>query len=151
MDKTSPVRHILILVDGTESSFRAADFAIDLAAVLAAKLTAMAVVETETLRQLLRINILSSEEMGDFERELQASSERQIAEVRERALRRHLVIDAVIIAGNSEEAVPREVAARQADLIALGGFQSSRSSRDLLARQRQQIVEHVACPVVVVK
>lgn len=151
MDKTNPVRHILVLVDGTEASFRAADFAIALACVLSAKLTAMAVVEIETLRQLLSAKILSNVEMGEFEKELQSSSDRQIAEVHERALRKHLVIDDVIVSGNSEEAVPREVAARQVDLIALGGFQSNRASRDLLTRQRQQIIDHAVCPVVVVK
>jgi nucleotide-binding universal stress UspA family protein len=151
MDKTNPVKHILVLVDGTEASFRAADFAIALAYALQAKLTAMAVVETETLRQLLNVKILSKVEMGEFEKELHSSSERQIAEVHERALRKKLVIDDVIVEGNSEEVVPREVATRQVDLIALGGFQSNRASRDLLTRQRQQIVDHTVCPVVVVK
>jgi len=51
----------------------------------------------------------------------------------------------------SEEVIPREVEQRKVDLIALGGFQSNRASRDLLTRQRQQIVDHAACPVVVVK
>lgn len=151
MDKTNPVQHILVLVDGTEASYRAADYAIALAGALGAKLTAMAVVETETLRQLLNVKILSNMEMGEFELELRASSKRQIAEVHERALRSKLVIEDVIVEGNSEEVVPREVAARGVDLIALGGFQSNRASRDLLTRQRQQIVDHAACPVVVVK
>lgn len=151
MDKTTPVQHILVLVDGTEAAFRAADFGIALACALGAKLTAMAVVETETLRQLLNVKILSDVEMGEFEKELRGSSERQIAEVHERALRRKLVIDDVIVEGNSEEVVPREVETRGVDLIALGGFQSNRASRDLLTRQRQQIVDHAACPVVVVK
>jgi nucleotide-binding universal stress UspA family protein len=47
--------------------------------------------------------------------------------------------------------VPKEVEARGVDMIALGGFHSSRVTRDLLARQRQQIVDHAACPVLVVK
>ena len=60
-----------------------------------------------------------------------------------------VVMDDVIVAGNSEEVVPREVEARRVDLIAVGGFQSNRATRDLLTRQRQQIVDHAACPVVV--
>lgn len=151
MDKTSPVTHILVLVDGTESSAHAADFAVALAYTVQARLTAMAVVETETLRQLLQVRILSDREMGEFELELRSSAERQLADVRERALKHRVVIDEVIAEGNSEELVPREVAARKVDLIALGGFQSSRATRDLLTRQRQQIVDHAACAVVVVK
>lgn len=151
MDKTNPVQHILVLIDGTEASFNAADFAIALACSLGAKLTAMAVVETETLRQLLNVNILSKVEMNEFESELHLSAERQLAEVRERSRCRKLVIEDVILEGNSEEVVPREVEARKVDLIALGGFQSNRASRNLLTRQRQQIIDHAVCPVVVIK
>jgi nucleotide-binding universal stress UspA family protein len=43
------------------------------------------------------------------------------------------------------------VEARGVHLIVVGGFRSSRTTRDLLARQRQQIVDHAACPVLVVK
>ena len=64
-----PIRHILVLVDGTEASYNAADAAIDLARSLGSKLTAMAVVDTDTLRQLLSVKILVDAEMGEFEKE----------------------------------------------------------------------------------
>ena len=151
MNNSSPVKHILVLVDGTEESSHAAVFAIGLAKMLRARLTAMAVVETETLRQLLHVQILTNHEMVEFKQDLRASAERQIADVRERAMRRRVAIEEVIAAGNSEELVPREVAKRNVDLIALGGFHSRRAARNLLSRQRQQIVDHATCPVVVVK
>jgi len=145
------IQHILVLVDGTESSYRAADAAIGLARDLGARLTAMAVVDTETLRQLLSVKILVDAEMGEFERELEESSRRQLAEVRERALDRKVLCDVVLLTGNSETIVPREVQERGVDLIAIGGFQSSKITRDLLARQRQQILDRARCPVLVVK
>lgn len=147
----SPVNHILVLVDGTDSSHNAADVAIELARSLGAKLTAMAVVDTDTLRQLLSVKILVDAEMGEFEKELEQSSRRQLAEVRERALDRKVVIEEVLLTGNSETVVPREVQQRGVDLIALGGFQSSKVTRDLMARQRQQIIDRAVCPVLVVK
>ncbi|MGB3086789.1 MAG: universal stress protein, partial [Phycisphaerae bacterium] len=70
----SPVNHILIVADGTEESFNAADRAIDLARALGARLTALAVVDTETLRQLLSARILVDAEMGEFEKELEESA-----------------------------------------------------------------------------
>ena len=145
------IRHILILVDGTEASYHAADAAIALARDLGAQLTAMAVVDTETLRQLLSAKILVDAEMGEFESELEESSRRQLAEVVDRAADRKVVADQVLLTGNTETIVPREVRDREVDLIALGGFQSSKISRDLLARQRQQIIDRAACPVMVVK
>jgi nucleotide-binding universal stress UspA family protein len=146
-----PVNHILVLVDGTEASFRAADRAIDLARALGAKLTALAVVDTETLRQLLNVKILVDAEMGEFEKELEQSARRQLAEVRERALNQKVVIDEVLVTGNVEAVVPKEVQDRGVDLIALGGFQSTKITRDLVARQHQQIIDRATCPVLVVK
>jgi len=145
------IRHILVLVDGTDTSYRAADAAIDLARDLGARLTAMAVVDTETLRQLLSVKILVDAEMGELEKELEESSRRQLAEVAGRAADRKVVAEEVLLTGNTETVVPREVQEREVDLIAVGGFQSSKISRDLLARQRQQIIDRARCPVLVVK
>ena len=146
-----PVNHILVLVDGTEASFRAADRAIDLARALGAKLTALTVVDTETLRQLLNVKILVDAEMGEFEKELEESARRQLAEVRERALDQKVVIEEVLITGSVETVVPKEVQEREVDLIALGGFPSTKVTRDLVARQRQMIIDRATCPVLVVK
>jgi nucleotide-binding universal stress UspA family protein len=151
MAKPAPINHILVLVDGTESSYNAADAGIELARSLGARLTAMAVVDTDTLRQLLNVRILVDAEMGEFEKELESSSQRQLEEVRERALDRKLVIEIVLLTGNSETIVPKEVEERRVDLICLGGFQSSKVARDLLARQRQQIIDRAKVPVLVVK
>ncbi len=151
MARPSPVTHVLVLVDGTESSFKAADCAIEMALALGARMTALAVVDTETLRQLLSVKILVDVEMGEFEAELQESARRQLADVRERALDRKLVIDEVLMTGNVETVVPREVEERRVDLIALGAFQVSKVTRDLVARQRQQIIDRATCPVLVVK
>ena len=146
-----PVTHILVVVDGTEASFRAADRAIDLARALGAQLTALAVVDTETLRQLLSVKILVDAEMGEFEKELQESARRQLAEVRQRAMDRRLVIEEALVMGNMETVVPKEVEARGVDLIAIGGFQARQAMRDLVARQRQQIVDRAPCPVLLVR
>ena len=147
----SPVNHILALVDGTESSFHAADLAIDLARVLGARLTAVSVVDTETLRQLLSVKILVDAEMGEFEKELEESARRQLAEIRERALDNKVVIEEVLITGSVETVIPKEVEERKVDLIALGGFPSTKVTRDLMARQRQMIMDRATCPVLVVK
>ena len=146
-----PVNHILVLVDGTEASFHAADRAIELARALGARLTALAVVDIETLRQLLSVKILVDAEMGEFEKELEESARRQLAEVRERALDQKVVIEEVLITGSVETVVPKEVQDREVDLIALGGFQSTKITRDLVARQHQQIIDRATCPVLVVK
>lgn len=147
----SPVTHILILVDGTASSHHAAEYAIDLARSLGAHVTAMAVVDTDTLRQLLNVRILVDSEMADFERELEQSAQHQLDEVRGQAMDKRVKFEDLIRKGNSEVIVPMELEQRGVDLLAIGAFKSERVKTDLLARQRQQILDRAKCPILVVK
>lgn len=147
----SLINHILILVDGTKSSFQAADYAIDLARTVGAQLTALAVVDTDTLRQLLNVKILVDTEMQEFERELEQSAQNQLDEVRQRAMSRRVKFDAVRRSGNSEVIVPIELAERKVDLLVMGAFQSEKVKHDLIARQRQQILDRAVCSIVIVK
>lgn len=151
MPETFPMRHIMILVDGTEASFLAADAAIVLAGRIGARLTALAVLETETLHNLLSVRILIAPEMEEFERELQDSARRHLAEIKARAAKSGLLMEEAIATGNSETIIPAEVRARAVDLIVMGAFYSGHAVRDLLARQRQQVIDHAPCSVLVVK
>lgn len=151
MRKITQVKHIMVLVDGTETSAAAATLAIELAHQLRARLTALAVVETETLHELLHVRILSHQEMQEFEGDLMGSARKQVADVRERAAGRGIIVDEVIATGNSEMVVPREVEKRGVDLIAVGAFHTSRAMGDLLVRQRQQIVDNAPCAVLVAR
>jgi len=151
MAKSSLVNHILVLVDGTEAAFHAADRAIDLARSLGARLTALAVIDRDTLHHLLSVKILVDVELSEFEKELQSSAKLHLDAVRQRAQEHHLAVEEVLVTGNVGEIVPKEVHARGVDLICLGGFHSSRIGRDLLARQRQQVIDRAPCPVLIVE
>ncbi len=147
----TPFRHLLVIVDGTETSDRAVRLAVILAAATRARLTAIAFVETDTLKRLLTVKVLSQSEMGDFEQGLEESAQRQLAAAVATGRAGGVAIETAIVRGNSEETVPREVARRGNDLIVLGAFDSQRATRDLLARQRQQIVDRAPCPVLVAR
>jgi nucleotide-binding universal stress UspA family protein len=149
MFKKPPVRHILVLVDSTETSARAVDLAAALARALHARLTGIAIIETETLHQLLSAKVLTDAEMGDFEAGLRESAARQLDAARARAHEQGAALETAILAGNSEVVVPQEVATRGVDLIVMGGFDSSQVRFELLFRQRQQIVDHAPCPVLI--
>jgi nucleotide-binding universal stress UspA family protein len=151
MPSHPPVKHVLVLVDGTDTSSRAVDLAIELARALRVRLTAMSIVETETLHQLLSVQVLTPSELTEFEGGLHESARRQLAEACERALGQGIEMDSFIGTGNSELVVPREVQCRAVDLIVVGFFACNRAQRDLLARQRQQVVDHAPCPVVVAR
>ena len=151
MFKKPPVRHILVLVDSTETSALAVDLAAALARALSARLTGIVVIETETLHQLLSAKVLTDAEVGDFAAGLRESGERHLEAARIRARDQGAALETVILAGNSEVVVPQEVATRGVDLIVLGGFDSSKVRFELLFRQRQQIADHAPCPVLIAR
>ena len=151
MPDGATIKHLMVLVDGTEASFRAVDFALDLATMIQARVTALAVVETETLKQLLKVRILAPSEMSEFEDELRQNCERALKEVAERAKVKEVEVECVLASGNSEVIVPREVEERGVGLFVLGKFECARAMRDLVARQRQQIVDRAPCHILVVK
>ena len=151
MPQENPVKHVLVLVDGTTSSYRAADTAILVAGRNGATLTAMAIVEHSTLRQLLRVRILVAAEMDEFERDLDASMRGHLSEIRLRALRQNVNTETVLLAGNTASLLPKFVAEHKVDLVVVAAFRSKDVLRDMIARQRQMIVDHAPCPVLVVK
>ncbi len=146
-----PFKHILAIVDGTDTSRAAVELAARLAASSKARITAVAFVETDTLKQLLSAKLLSEVEMADFEAGLGESGRRQLDNAAALAAKAGVKIETALIRGNSEEKVPQVVAERGADLIVIGAFETRRAMRDLLARQRMQIVDHAPCPVLVAR
>ena len=151
MFKKSPVQHILVLIDSTESCARAVDLAASLARALSAKLTGMAIIETDTLHQLLSANVLTGAEVDDFEVGLQDSAGRQLDAACKRAREQGVTMEKTLLTGNSEVVVPQEVEERGIDLIVLGGFDSNKARFELLFRQRQQIIDHAPCPVLIAR
>ncbi len=144
-------KHILVLADGSQEGFRAAEHAIALARATDAKLTALSVIDTETLRQLLTYRILATQEMGDFEAELEASARQYLGRVRNMAAEEKVVAEQVLVKGSYHTAVLNQQKRLEVDLICMAGFQSSRANRDLLAREYLKIVDQCPCPVLLVK
>ena len=151
MPKDAPIRHVLVLVDGTESAERAVQLAVELARALRTRLTGLTVIELETLHQLLSANVLTAPEMADFETGLKESGARHLEAARALAHDRGVPLEMASVTGNSEVVVPREVEARGIDLIVIGAFDSSQVRFELLFRQRQQVVDHASCPVLVAR
>jgi len=147
----SPFRSILVLVDGTESAMRAAEYSIRLARAMSARLTAIAVVDTHTLHRLMSVRILVEPEVKEFEAGLQQNQQRYLDYVAQLATREQVPIETVLGVGDWHSTVLAEQKARQADLIVIGGFRMTLTKLNLLARERQMIIDEAPCPVLVVK
>ena len=142
---------ILLLVDSTEASGAAAEFAISLAKACNAKLMAIAVVDTATLKELLTYRIMVSQEMEEYERDLEQTGRRQLALVEEQAAKAGVKVETIHKKGAIHSVAVEVQEKTGADAIVLSAFRMSQVQRDLLAKEKQLILDEVCCPVIVVK
>jgi nucleotide-binding universal stress UspA family protein len=147
----APFRHILIHVDGTESSVQAAKYAIQLAKSVKAKLTALAIVDTATLKHLLSAQIMVAAEMEEYEEELGESARKQLAYVESLAKDEGVKINTSLLKGAAHSAVLAEQKSSGADLIVIGAFRWTLSERDQIARERQLLLDESPCPILFVR
>jgi nucleotide-binding universal stress UspA family protein len=144
-------RHILTVVDGTESSMAAAKYAIELAKAYKANLTAVAIVDTAMLKHLLSANIMVAVEMAEYEHELEDSSRTQLAYVYTLATEAGVKVNTVLLKGAAHAAVLAEQKSCAADLIVMAAFRWTLCQRDQMARERQLLLDEAPCPVLVVR
>jgi len=142
---------VLLFADGSEGAVRAAEMAVLLADAHEADLVAVAVVDTETLSMLLRQHILVDEEMAEFDTELEDSAERHLRVVANQAKRQGVPVETILLKGTIHSTILAEARQRGADLIVLSGFTSTMTRRDVLAKEKQYVVDEAPCPVVLVK
>ncbi len=150
MASSHPFQHILVWVDGTDAADNACQKAIELASAARARITAVAVVDTETLSSLLKQKFLVPDEMQDFEREIEASSEKYLNKARECAKKAGVKTDVVLLRGTCHSAVLAEIKKSGADLVVMGIFSAEDIRRDLTARERQLLLDNSPVPVLVV-
>lgn len=148
---STQITHVMAVADGSEQGFRAAERAILIAKAFGAKLTAISVIDTETLRQLLTYRILATQEMSDFEAELETSARQYLDRVRNMAMDQKVVAEQVLVKGPCHTAVLAQQKQLAVDLVCMAAFKSRDAARDLLAREYQKIVDDALCPVMLVK
>jgi nucleotide-binding universal stress UspA family protein len=142
---------ILLLVDSTHASAAAAERAITLASICDAELFVLAVVDTQTLKELLTYKIMVEEEMEEYERDLEDTGRRQIDRVAEQAKDAKVKTSSIHKKGSVHSVVLAQQGQIKADLLVLSGFKPSLVKRDLLAREKQLILDEIGCAVMVVK
>ncbi len=145
-----PFKHILVWVDGTDAANNACITAITMAKAAGAKMTVVAVVDTETLSSLLKQKFLVPDEMEDFEKEMEASADKYLRKAKEDAAKLGVKTDVVLLRGTCHSAVLAELKSRGADLVAMGNFSAEEIRRDLTARERQLLLDVSPVPVIVI-
>jgi nucleotide-binding universal stress UspA family protein len=147
----APFRHILTLVDGSDSSIEAAKYAIQLAKACKARFGVVAIVDTATLKRLLSTSIMVAAEMEEYEKELAESARSHLAYVSGLAKEAGVKSETALLKGATHSAVLAEQKETGADLIVLGAFRWTLAHRDQIARERQLLLDEAPCPVLVVR
>jgi nucleotide-binding universal stress UspA family protein len=146
-----PIRRMLLYVDGSEGSLTAAQYAICLARLYRAELSALYVVNTRALGDLLKARIFVKAEQEEYLRDLQSDSQRYLNHVRSLARKKGLAIQVASASGTVHQEIRSYVAANRIDLLVMGELSSVRSRRDELYDEAERALRSVPCSVLIVK
>ena len=148
---SSRFTNICVVVDGSDASNEAVRVAVEMARSMKARLTAVSVVDTETLRSLLSSHILVDEEREEFESELEVSSQRYLDRARELAHKSRQEVETILLRGAFHSAILMEARERKVDLLVLGYSPMGATKRDLMSHERELIMNEIKAPVLLVK
>lgn len=146
-----PFKRIVVYVDGSEGSLSAVMYAILLAQQNEAKLTAVSVVNTRALGELVRAGIFVDVEREEYQHDLQSDADRYLRHAAKLAAQKHVALEQVKLEGTVHAAMTTLLKERQADLLVLGGVSDIRSRREELASETDRMMRTSPCPVLVVR
>jgi nucleotide-binding universal stress UspA family protein len=142
---------ILLFAESSEEGMKAARDALRLAAGVGATLIIAAVVDTSVLKQLVTFRIFVEEEKAEYENELVQSCQKQLNYMSQQAAKAGVTHRTSLLHGACHSVILREQKARNADLLVMGAFRASTARRDLIAHEKQLIIDDIPCPVLLVR
>ncbi|MGA2764111.1 MAG: universal stress protein [Spirochaetia bacterium] len=145
------IETVVVAVSGSEASVSAAKYGILMAKLYRLRLVGVYVVDTATLRELLLSKIFVEDESSEYEKSLEENGRRYLNYVEGLAAGKGVEMEKILRRGAISTEVVEAAEEAGADLILLGGFEESKSIRDVLSRQRREIVRNAKCSVLVVK
>jgi nucleotide-binding universal stress UspA family protein len=151
MARKSPFSKVLFLVETSSGALEAARYTLALVKAADARLVAVAVVDTDTLKHLLSTHILAETEMRELQAELEESCRRQLAYVTDLAKKEGVKVEAALLKGSCHREVMRAQREHAADLVVLAPFRASMATRDLMANEKQLIADEAECPVLILR
>jgi nucleotide-binding universal stress UspA family protein len=142
---------MLLVVDGSEPSIAAANYAVHLAKQSDGHITAMYVVDTATMEYLMQMRIFVDEERQEFERDLEQTGKRYLDYVRQIGENHGIEVETMQKRGSFHQSILDQARAMNADVIILGGWRRSITSKDTTSVERQLILDETELPVIIVK
>ena len=146
-----PIRNILVYIDGTEESVTATQYAVLLAESTGAVLSAVYIVNTRALKDLVNARIFLREEQEEYQRDIEADADKYLNHASELAAKRGVPLEKIKANGNVHQEVKRIVKEKDADLLVIGELSQIRSRRDEFYNEAERAMRSVDCSVLIVK
>ena len=147
----STPRKILVYIDGTEQSITAAQYAICLASFYRADLTALYVINTRAMEDLLKARIFLKDEQMEYEHDMEADAQRYLNYVGELAVKKGVSVVKKSSRGSVHAQVVDIVKNEEIDLLVIGELSRIRSRRDEFYDEAERAMRTVPCSVLIVK
>ncbi|MFC1635658.1 universal stress protein [Planctomycetota bacterium] len=148
---SSPIKKIMVYVDGTEQSITAAQYAICLASFSGAELIAYYVINTRAMEDLLRARIFLKDEQVEYEHDMEADAERYLNYVNELAVKKGVTVSKKCSKGTVHKEIADAIAEEEIDLLVIGELSRIRSRRDEFYDETERAMRACACTVLIVK
>ena len=148
---TELINKILVYIDGTEESIAAAQYAVCMAKKTGADLSALYVINTRALNDLVRSHIFFKEEQEEYSRDLEEDAERYLNHVRDLARRKGLAINTEKRSGSVSSEIKKMVKENEIDLLIIGEISRLQSRRDEFYNEVERAMRSVDCSVLISK
>lgn len=143
-------KHVLLVLDGLDTSMAAATLALSMARELGSALTALFVVDTPTLDFLVQQHVLHLEERNEMEKDLEASAEHYLHFLTETGRDNGVEIACLVRKGRLSQ-IALQLARELAVSAAVIGGPPSCSRHDPSSTERQLLLTECACPIILVR
>ena len=147
----STPRKIMVYVDGTEQAVTAAQYAICLASFYQADLTALYVINTRAMEDLLRARIFLKDEQVEYEHDMESDAERYLNYVNELAVKKGVSLAKRSSRGNVHKEIVNAIKEDDIDLLVIGELSRIRSRRDEFYDEAERAMRAAPCSVLIVK
>ncbi|MBN2738128.1 MAG: universal stress protein [Spirochaetales bacterium] len=146
-----PIRKILVYIDGTEQSITAAQYAILLSHATGAELTALYVVNTRALNDLVNARIFLEIEQEEYQRDLESDAERYLKHVKSLGLEKGISIETDKRSGTVHQEIKNAISEKEIDLLIIGELSRIRSRKDEFYNESDRAMRNAHCSVLIVK
>lgn len=145
------VERVLVLVDGSEESLTASEYAILLAKRVDARLYACYVINTRALQDLVRSRIFLETEEREYSHDLEADADRYLNHVSGSAEQKGVPITCIKRSGNVHAELVKVIDEEEIDLLVMGELARVRSRRDEFYDESERTMRSARCSVLIVK